>query len=116
MRKLMICLAGVAALALAACNPASVISGIGGAVTGANATLAQLAKNDVPAACGIVAVAEGYFEQLKPLISATNVARARNASQAVAAICDNPPANVGSAIATLAKLWLTIQNATKTTQ
>jgi hypothetical protein len=90
-------------------------AGFTAAVTSANQTLAQLAQNDLPTACGIVAVAEGYFAELKPSISAKNIATEAKAAAAVNAICNGPPpANVGAAIASLANAWIAVQNATVT--
>lgn len=105
--------AGTVGLGAAGCN----LSGVSQSISSANNVLADLAKNNIPAACGIIAVAEGYFNQLKGNISAKNVKVAEDAMAAVAVICDNPPKNVaevGVAFTKLLNLWLTIQNATKT--
>lgn len=84
------------------------------ALTIANNSLAKLANYDIPAACGIVQVAEGYFAQLKPRISAKNQALEAKAAAIVDPICANPPTNVASAFLTLFNAWTTIQNATAT--
>lgn len=94
-------LAGAIALSSAGCN-----------IVADNA-LASLSKNSIPTACGIIGVAEGYFHQLEPRISAENIAIERKAAAAVKVICDNPPTNTAEAFSTLLQLWLTIQTATK---
>ena len=104
-------------LSLAGCNYASFMNGVNADVTATNTTLANLAANDMPTACGIVAVAEGYFHQLDNRVSAANIAIEARAEASVKVLCDNPPSNiaqVGAAIAKLANLWIAIQNATKT--
>ena len=97
----------LAAFGLSACNPSA-------AITTANNDLATLANNDIPAACGIVAVAEGYFATLKPSVSAANQAIETKAAAVVAPICANPPTNVTQAFTTLMTEWTLIQNATTT--
>lgn len=120
MKRAMI-LAGSLGLAvtLVACSP-SMQGGMSKLTTAvemtlntSNNVLARLAGNEIPTACAIIQVAEGYFRTLEPKISADKVAVERKAEAAVAAICDNPPANVSQAFATLLKLWFQIQNATK---
>jgi predicted small secreted protein len=110
MRNILIVAALVAA-PLAGCET---VSEVGSAVSSANAMLAHLSQYDIPAACGIINVAEGYFEALAPKISAANKTRYQTAKTVVANICANPPSNVLSAINTLAAQWVIIQAATKT--
>ena len=106
------------AVALAGCNTDGGMSKLTVAVSDTigktNNVLARLSGNEIPAACAIIDVAKGYFRALEPRISAKNIAIERQAEASVAVICDNPPANVSQAMATLLKLWFTIQNATKT--
>jgi predicted small secreted protein len=109
---------GAVGLAVAGCNTvAKSIDDAGTKVANAvgvtNNSLASLAENNIPTACGIIAVAEGYFHQLKGNISAENIAIEQKAEAAVKVICDNPPKNVAQAFGTLLNLWLTIQSATK---
>ena len=82
----------------------------GNPVTIANNALARLAKNDIPAACAIVKVAEGYYSTVvgppTPVVL--------NAEAGVAVICDNPPTDLASAFGTLLSEWTVIENATKT--
>lgn len=107
-------------LALAGCN-ASMQGGMSKLTTAVQTTLvkadnvlARLADNEIPAACQIISVAEGYFRTLEPRISADKIAIERKAEATVAAICNNPPTNTAQAFAKLLTLWFTIQNATKT--
>ena len=106
------------AVALAGCNAnsewAKISDGVGTALKTTNNALADLSQNSIPAACGIIATAEGYFHALEPRISPSKIAVERKAEAAVAVICDDPPSNVSKAMATLVKLWFTIQDATKT--
>lgn len=95
-----------AALAVSACA---------GTITTINNDLATLSNNSIPAACGIVTVAEGYFNELKPTISASNQAIEAKAAAAVNVLCQNPPSNITQALADLAAEWLLIQNATVST-
>lgn len=74
-----------------------------------NNTLATLAKNDVPTACAIVAVAEGYFNELEGKLSAGEIADEAKAAAAVNAVCKNPPADIASAFASLLAAWTAIQ-------
>lgn len=97
-----------AALALSGCNNASTT------VTNVNNTLAALAKNDVPVACGIIHVAEGYFAAVKGLVPTGAVTAEGVAEATVAVICANPPTDIAGAFATLLNAWTTIQAATKT--
>lgn len=119
MKRAMI-LAGSLGLAvtLAGCNTSGGFGKLETAVsttlTRTNNVLAQLSGNEIPAACAIIETAKGYFHALEPRISAKNIAIERQAEAGVAVICENPPANVSQAMATLVKLWFTIQNATKT--
>lgn len=82
-------------------------------LTKADNALARLAANEIPAACGIIDVAKGYFRELEPRISAKNVAIERQAEAVVDSICSNPPANTAQAFGTLFKAWMAIQKATK---
>jgi hypothetical protein len=85
------------------------------ATTAANNALATLANNDLPTACGVVSVAEGYFAELKPSISAKNAAIEAKAAAAASAICNGPPpSNIGAAFGSLLSAWLAVQNATVT--
>jgi|ERR1700719_3187705 len=77
--------------------------------TAINNTLATLAKNDIPAACTIVAVAEGYFSELETKLSAAEISDEQKAALAVKAICDNPPTNITAAFGTLLTAWTAIQ-------
>ena len=108
-KKAFLAFALCSSLALAGCN--NVLSGL----NTANNSLAELSKNSIPTACGIIAVAQGYFRQLEKNISAENIAIERKAEAAVKVICDNPPTDVAKAMGTLLQLWLTIQDSTKTT-
>ena len=97
-------LLGACALALAFST-----SGCNSTTTSINNTLATLAKNDIPAACAIVAVAEGYFSELEGKLSAAEIADEQKAARAVKAICDNPPTNLTAAFGTLLAAWTSIQ-------
>ncbi len=118
MKRAMI-LAGSVCLAatLAACNPQGGMEKLTVAVqttlTRADNALARLAANDIPAACSIIGVAEGYFHQLEDRISPANIAAERKAEAIVKAVCDNPPASTAQAFGTLFRAWMAIQNATK---
>ena len=92
MRKLSIL---ALAAALAGCN-------------GSN-TLATLAKNDIPAACAIIKVAEGYYAA----IVATPNPAVVTAENTVATICSNPPTDLSAAFNTLLNAWTVIQAGTK---
>ena len=96
MRKLVL---GGMLLALAGCNNTP---------TAVNNTLATLAKNDIPAACAIIAVAEGYYQQIVPTPGPAVV----TAEAAVGAICKNPPTDLAGAFNTLLNEWTIIQAAT----
>lgn len=98
MKKL--ALVSAVALSLTACN----------GVTIANNTLADLAKNKIPLACGIISTAEGYYSQIvgAPLPGS----RVANAEAGVKIICDNPPTDLAAAFATLLSEWTIIQSAT----
>jgi hypothetical protein len=116
-RKALIATACVASLAGCSTSPtASTSTGatLTSAVSLANNNLATLANYDIPAACGIIAVAEGYYVQLKPKISAKNQLIAAKAMAAADSICANPPTNTAAAFASLIKAWLAVQNATVT--
>jgi len=88
--------------ALAGCNSAST-------VTTANNTLATLANNQIPAACAIVKVAEGYYSTI---VETTPVPAIATAESAVNAICANPPTDLAGAFSTLLNEWVIIQAAT----
>jgi hypothetical protein len=100
MKKIL--LAASLGAALLGCNSASTD------VTTANNTLAALAKNNIPAACAIIKVAEGYYAAVVPS-PATAV---ETAEAAVAAICANPPTDLPAAFATLLQEWTIVQAAT----
>jgi len=91
----------------------STLNQIAAGVAATDNALAALARNDIPTACGIIAVAETYFAQLRPHISADKVRIEQQAEEAVAAICNDPPRNTAEAFRTLLKLWIVIQTATK---
>lgn len=90
-----------AALSLAGCN--------GTTVAVANNTLATLAKSDIPAACAIIRVAEGYYAQ----IVAVPAPAVTTAEAAVDVICTNPPTDLNGAFSTLLSEWVIIQAGTK---
>jgi len=102
-------LALLCALPLAGCNSISLPS-----LSSADNALASLANNDLPAACGIVNVAAGYFDALKPKISPQNRLIEAKAVAAVAVICANPPKDTAAAISSLFAAWSAIQAATVT--
>jgi hypothetical protein len=81
-------LLGACALAFAfsvsGCNSASTDVAL------ANNALATLAKYDIPTACSIIAVAEGYFSQLESNLSAVEIADETKAANAVNIICNAP--------------------------
>lgn len=101
-------LAGVIGVccALGGCNTIS-------AYTAVNTELATLANGKIQTACAIISVAQGYFKELAPAIPAKEQVAYRNASTIVAAICNNPPKDVVSALSTLGSAWMQIQDATK---
>jgi hypothetical protein len=110
-------LAAACAASLAGCSTSPTASTSTGAnltsaVSLANNNLAAISGYDIPAACGIIAVAEGYYIQLKPKISAKNQLRAAQAMAAADSICANPPSNVASAFVSLFKAWMAVQSAT----
>lgn len=115
-RKSLIVVAGIGLVA-AGCNFSGGFGKLETAVsttlTRANNALSRLSENNLPTACSIVAVAEGYFHQLEPRISAANIAAERKAEAIVADICSNPPSDVGKAFGALFRAWMTIQDATK---
>lgn len=106
MKKLLCGALALACLAVAGCQTTG--------VTTANNALASLAKNDLPAACAIVSVAEGYFATLKPQISAKNQKIEAQAAAVAATICNNPPADLATAFVDLFAAWTAVQNATVT--
>jgi hypothetical protein len=100
----------IAFLAAASLNLAGCSSGT--AVSSVNNSLANLAKNDIPAACLIVDRAEGYFAVVAGLVPAKAVTAEKTAAAIVATICAAPPTDVAAAFATLLQAWTTIQAAT----
>ena len=64
------------ALTLSGCNAQwkQITSAVGNALGSANNVLADLAENSIPKACGIIRVADGYFQRLSPKISADKIA------------------------------------------
>jgi len=92
----------VLALLASACNVSS-------DVTAANNALATLASNDIPTACAIVTVAEGYFAQLRGQLSAAEIADEAKAALVVNSICANPPTNITAAFGSLLTAWTAIQ-------
>lgn len=107
MKKLAL-VAFAASLALGGCQTAGTIAT---GINTANNALARLAGNDIPAACAIISVAEGYFgtvSSLHKFSPATMTAEAK-AEAIVANICAHPPANVGAAFGQLMSAWQIIQ-------
>lgn len=96
-------LISTAVLALAACNSASTT------MTTANNTLATLANNQIPAACAIVKVAEGYYSAI---VGAMPIPAVTTAESVVGVICANPPTDLAGAFTTLLNEWTVIQAAT----
>src|SRR5271156_1137867 len=84
----------VLALLVSACN-------VNSDLTAANNALATLASNDIPTACAIVTVAEGYFAQLERKLSAAEIADEAKAALVVNSICANPPTNITAAFGSL---------------
>ena len=74
--------------------------------------LAVLSRGGVQAACGIIQVAQAYFDTVKPKVSTTALRAEAAAEKVVADICNNPPTDTTSAIAALFKEWTVIQAAT----
>ncbi len=77
-----------------------------------NNKLASLAANDIPKACGIVRVAEGYFSDVANVVPAKQRQQEAQAAAAVKVICDNPPTDLKSAFTDLYNAWVAIQAAT----
>lgn len=104
------------ALALSGCNAqwGQIAAGVGNVLGSANNVLADLAENSIPKACGIIRVADGYFQRLSPKISADKIAIEAKAMASVNVICNNPPKDITAALNTLVDLWFVIQDATKT--
>ena len=104
------------ALALSGCNAqwGQIATGVGNVLGSANNVLADLAENSIPKACGIIRVANGYFQRLSPKISADKIAIEAKAMASVNVICNNPPKDITAAFNTLVDLWFVIQDATKT--
>jgi hypothetical protein len=104
------------ALALSGCNAqwGQIAAGVGNVLGTANNVLADLAENSIPKACGIIRVADGYFQRLSPKISADKIAIEAKAMASVNVICNNPPKDITAAFNTLVDLWFVIQDATKT--
>ena len=108
--KLKIISALAAALMLAGCaTMATVASG----VATSDAVLSHLSQNSLPLACQTVEVAAGYFDALKPRISAANVKRGEIAVMAARDLCASPPRSTLDAIMLLSAEWSKIQAATK---
>lgn len=110
-------IAAACAASLAGCSTSPTASNSTGAtltaaVSLADNHLAAISNYDIPAACGIIAVAEGYYVQLKPKISAKNQLLAAKAMAAADSICANPPTNTAGAFVSLFKAWIAVQNAT----
>jgi hypothetical protein len=78
--------------------------------------LAVLSSNNVQAACGIIEVAQSYFDSVKPKVSTKALSIEAEAEQVVADICDNPPTDTASAINTLFKEWKVIRAASSSTK
>ena len=78
-----------------------------------NHTLLALSYFNIPTACGIVSVAEGYFQQLKPRISSVNRMKFAKAAARANEICIKPPADAVPALRILGAEWVIIQSATK---
>lgn len=88
------------------------LSGCGSTVTSVNNTLAKLANNDIPRACSIISVAEGYFAAVKVLVPAPQRAIEEAAEAVINPICAAPPADVAAAFSTLMAAWTTVQAST----
>lgn len=87
------------------------LSGCNGSPAVVNNTLASLAKNDIPAACAIIKVAEGYYSAV---VTTPNPAVV-TAENTVAVICNNPPTDLAAAFSTLLDAWTVIQAGTAKT-
>ena len=74
--------------------------------------LAVLSGGNVQVACGVIQVAQGYFDNVKPKVTTKALQVEATAEKVVADICNNPPTDTTSAIATLFKEWAVIQAAT----
>lgn len=107
MRQILI--AGGLALSLAGCAP---VGQVLVAVPEIDNALAKLAAGDIPRACGIISVAEGYYANVKAYVPARQQAIAAKAAAAVDVVCRNPPTNVVAAFGTLMRAWTAIQAAT----
>lgn len=83
------------------------------AVDRADDALARMSRGSLPVACGVVGVAQGYFDALAPRISAANHARYEAASAVASRVCINRPSDTAAAMITLAQAWADIQAATK---
>lgn len=102
MNPLKLLLVSTTLAALAGCNS-----------TSTDNALATLSKNNLPVACDIVKVAEGYFTTLRPKISVANQKIETGAAAAAASICGaTPPTDVNQAFADLYNAWMAVQNAT----
>lgn len=101
---------GAAIVPLAGC--AGTGTSVTGAITSANNALATLASNDIPTACTIISVAQGYFANVKTLVPASAVSAEAKAAAIIAPICANPPSNVASVFGILMTEWTIIQSST----
>lgn len=87
---------------LGACNNST--------TTAINNVLATLAKNDIPTACGIITVAEGYFNTLESELSVAEIADEAKAVLVVNSFCPpNTPTNITAAFGSLLSAWTAIQ-------
>lgn len=94
---------------LAACNPGSLVGGIG-AVD--NALVRVAGGYELPAACAIIRVADGYYLNVRGKVTQAARVREAQAMAVVNAICNDPPKDLVSAFGTLMKAWTDIQAAT----
>jgi hypothetical protein len=106
MKKLAL-LAGVLAFSLAGCNTAvtSADNALANLVGGANAGTIQ-------AACAIIVVAEGYFDNVATQVTAAEASAEAAAKAVVNSLCTNPPANLTTLFDDLLSAWTVIQAAT----
>ena len=94
---------------LAGCNPGSLSS----AITATDNALVRVAGGyELPAACAIVRVADGYYRNVRGKVTPAAQAREAQAMILVNAICDHPPKDLASAFGTLMQAWTDIQAAT----
>ena len=112
------------ALALSACQApyagadatlAAAASKIGADVAAANSTIKKLSNGKIVSACKTIAVAQGYYDAVAPVVAALAPAQASAAATAfgvVKDVCANPPQDVASAMTSLGTAWAVIQAAT----